>query len=150
MIVDTSAIVAILRAEPGAEAYARLIATAAIARISAGTYVELGVVVDGSRNPVVSGALDRFLEESRVVIEPLTAAQAWLARATYQRFGKGTGHPARLNMGDCFSYALARELGEPLLFKGDDFTQTDIEIVIEPIKHKRLSEVVAGYVNAAQ
>lgn len=145
MIIDTSAIVAVLRDEPGAEVYARLIATAAFARISAGTYVELGVVVDGSRDAVSSGALDPFLETSRIQIEPLTASQARIARTAYQRFGRGSGHRARLNLGDCFSYALARDIGEPLLFKGDDFTLTDIEIVIEPIKHRRLSEVVASY-----
>lgn len=145
MIVDTSAIVAVVRGETGAEVYANLIANAPIVRISAGTYVELGVVVDGLRNPVMSGALDSFLEESRVIIEPMTASQAQTARIAYQKFGKGSGHPARLNMGDCFAYALARDLGEPLLFKGDDFTLTDIEIVIEPTKHKRLSEVVAAY-----
>lgn len=145
MIVDTSAIVAVLRDEPRAEVYARLIATAPIVRVSAGTYIELGVVVDGSRDPVMSGALDRFLEESRIVIEPLTASQARIARTAYQHFGKGSGHPARLNLGDCFAYALARDLGEPLLFKGSDFSQTDIEIVIQPIKRHRLSEVMANY-----
>jgi ribonuclease VapC len=94
---------------------------------------------------VSSSALDPFLNESRIQIEPFTPAQARIARAAYQRFGKGSGHPARLNMGDCFSYALARDLGEPLLFKGDDFTLTDIELVIEPIRHRRLSEIVANY-----
>ena len=149
MIVDTSAIVAVLREEPSAEVYARLIATAPDARISAGTYVELGIVIDGARNPVMSGTVDRFLEESRIVIEPLTASQARIARTAYQHFGKGSGHQARLNMGDCFAYALARDLGEPLLFKGVDFALTDIELVIEPIKHRRLSEIVASYGTAA-
>ncbi len=149
MIVDTSAIVAIVRNEPGAEAFARLIATAPIVRISAGAYVELGVVIDGSRDPVMSGTLDRIVEESHIIIEPLTSSQAVIARIAYQRFGKGSGHAARLNLADCFSYALARELGEPLLFKGNDFALTDIEIVIEPTKHKRLSEVVAAYGSSA-
>lgn len=149
MIVDTSAIVAILQDEPEAAAFTRLITNSPVVRISAATYVELGVVIDGSRDPVLSGALDRVLEESRVVIEAFTASQAQTARIAYQKFGKGSGHSARLNMGDCFAYALARDLGEPLLFKGNDFTLTDIEIVIEPIKHKRLSEVVASYGVAA-
>ena len=149
MIVDTSAVVAVLRNEADADIYSRVIATSPTVRISAGTYVELGVVIDGLDDPVISGALDKYLEESRVIIEPLTAAQAQIARTAYQRFGKGSGHAARLNLGDCFAYALARALGEPLLFKGDDFTLTDIEIVIEPIKHKRLSEVVASYGVAA-
>ena len=149
MIVDTSAVVAVLRNEADADIYSRVIATSPTVRISAGTYVELSVVIDGLDDPVISGALDKYLEESRVVIEPLTAAQAQIARTAYQRFGKGSGHAARLNLGDCFAYALARALGEPLLFKGDDFAMTDIEIVIEPIKHKRLSEVVASYGVAA-
>jgi len=145
MILDTSAIVAILQDEPEAAAFTRLITNSPVVRMSAGTYVELGVVIDGSRDPVLSGALDRILVESRVIIEPLTASQARTARIASQKFGKGSGHPARLNLADCFAYALAHDLGESLLFKGDDFTLTDIEVVIEPIKHKRLSEIVASY-----
>ncbi len=145
MIIDTSAIVAVLRGEQGATAYAAMIESAPIARISAATYVELGVVIDGLRDPVMSGSLDPFLVSMVVVVESLTASQARIARAAYQRFGRGSGHPARLNMGDCFAYALARELDEPLLFKGDDFKLTDIEVVIEPIRERRLSEIVASY-----
>ncbi len=148
MIVDTSAIIAVLRGETEAEAYLAILADAPTLRMSAGSYVELGVVVDGTRNPVLTGALDRLLEELEIQIEPLTEDQARMARTAYQHFGRGSGHPARLNMGDCFSYALAREMGEPLLFKGDDFKQTDIEIVTEPIRDRRLSEVVAGYAAA--
>jgi len=149
VIIDTSAIVAVLRGEHGAKAYAAMIESAPIARISAATYVELGVVIDGLRDPVMSGSLDPFLVSMVVVVESLTVSQARIARAAYQRFGKGSGHPARLNMGDCFSYALARDLDEPLLFKGDDFKLTDIEVVIEPIKERRLSEIVAGYGSAS-
>lgn len=149
MIVDTSAIVAILRGEEGAKAYATLIESARGARISAATYVELGVVVDGFGDPVISGSLDPFLKSMDVVVEPMSELQARIARSAYQRFGKGSGHPARLNMGDCFSYALARDLGEPLLFKGVDFTLTDIEIVIEPSRQKRLSEIVAAYASTS-
>jgi ribonuclease VapC len=145
VIVDSSAIAAVVFGEPDAAVYARLIAEAPIVRISAATFVEVGVVIDGARNPILAGALDALLSATRVVVEPFTEAQARIARVAYQRFGKRSGHPARLNMGDCFSYALARDLGEPLLFKGDDFKLTDIELVIEPIKHKRLSEVVATY-----
>ena len=148
MIVDTSVIVAILRGEPEARAFEQVLARAPIARISAATYLELSVVVDGARDPVQSSALDAVLGAARVRVEPFTESQARIARAAYQRFGKGSGHPARLNMGDCFAYALARELSEPLLFKGADFAQTDIEIVIEPIKERRLSAVVAGYGNS--
>jgi ribonuclease VapC len=70
--------------------------------------------------------------------------RARIARIAYQQFGRGSGHPARLNMGDCFACALARELGEPLLFTGGDFALTDIELVVEPVRSRRLSEVVAA------
>jgi ribonuclease VapC len=79
------------------------------------------------------------------VIEPVTASQARIAREAYRDFGKGSGHPARLNLGDCFAYALARELGEPLLFKGDNFNQTDIESALGRGGGGRLSELVARY-----
>jgi len=145
VIIDTSVIVALMRREPESATYAHLIETAPIRRISAGTYVELALVIDGARDPASSAALDPFLVDSHIRIEPVTEAQARIARTAYQRFGKGSGHPARLNFGDCFAYALARDLGEPLLFKGDDFRLTDIEIVTESIKHMRLSEVVASF-----
>jgi ribonuclease VapC len=145
VIVDTSAIVAVLRDEAGAMVYSSLIAASPVTRMSAATYVELSIVIDGLQDARLAGAMDKYLEESGVRIEPLTEKQAVIARTAYQRFGKGSGHPARLNMGDCFAYALARDLGEPLLFRGDDFTRTDIEIVTEPIRHKRLSEIVAAY-----
>lgn len=148
MIVDTSAIVAMLRTESDADAFSRALHDAPVARLSAASYLELSVVIDGQGDPVLSGALDEVLSGYGIVIESLTESQARIARAAYQRFGKGSGHPARLNMGDCFAYALARELGEPLLFKGDDFKRTDIEIVIEPTPDKRLSEIVAGYAAA--
>ena len=149
MIVDTSALVAMIRAEADAERYSDVIRRSDVARLSAANYVELAVVIDGPRDPIASGALDDVLDAYHIHIEPLTVAQAQIARVAYQRFGKGSGHPARLNMGDCFAYALARDLGEPLLFKGDDFTLTDIELIIEPIKHRRLSEIVASYGTAA-
>lgn len=134
-----------LKAESDAAALSRALRSAAVVRLSAASYVELSVVIDGLGDPVISGALDEVLTAYEIVIEPLSEVQARIARSAYQRFGKGNGHPARLNMGDCFSYALARVLGEPLLFKGTDFTLTDIELVIEPIKERRLSEIVAGY-----
>lgn len=145
MIVDTSALVAMIRAEEDAERYSDVIRRSDVARLSSANYVELAVVIDGPRDPIASGALDAVLDAYHIQIEPLTLAQARIARVAYQHFGKGSGHPARLNMGDCFAYALARDLGEALLFKGDDFTLTDIELVIEPIKHRRLSEVLASY-----
>ena len=101
--------------------------------------------MDGRGDAVLSGALDAWLAAWRIDVEPLTVGQARLARTAYQRFGRGTGHPARLNLGDCFAYALARDVGEPLLFRGGDFALTDIELVTEPVRERRLSEVVARY-----
>ena len=126
MIVDTSALIAILRDERDAMAYARAIANAAIRRISAATYVETAAVIDASRDPIASRRLDDLFREARFAIEPVTEAQARIAREAYRDFGRGSGHPARLNFGDSFAYALAKAMNEPLLFKGDDFTRTDI------------------------
>jgi ribonuclease VapC len=126
VILDTSALIAILRAEPEALAFAQAIAAAKIRRVSAASYVETAAVIDSAGDAVASRRLDELLEEAGVVIEPVTAEQARLARAAYRDFGKGRGHRAKLNMGDCFSYALAKAFREPLLYKGDDFTHTDV------------------------
>lgn len=126
MIIDTSALIAILFAEPDAAAYAAAIEAAEERRISAVNYVEAGVVIDGRRDPVASRRFDDAIRAAGINIEPVDEHQAQLARTAYRDFGRGSGHPARLNFGDCFAYALARHLGEPLLFKGDDFPQTDI------------------------
>ena len=132
MIVDTSAIVAVLRAEPDAAAYAQALTRADVTRISAATYLETGIIVDANRQPLLSHRLDGLLLEVGVVVEPVTAEHAKAARAAYRDFGKGSGSPARLNFGDCFSYALARTTGEPLLYKGDDFVHTDIWPALPP------------------
>ena len=129
MIVDSSALIAILRQENDAAIFAKALETACARRISAGTYIETALVIDGSRNPVSSRALDDLLLEASFVIEPVTATQARIAREAYRDFGKGSGHPAKLNFGDCFAYALAKELNEPLLFKGEDFKHTDVKVV---------------------
>jgi ribonuclease VapC len=126
MIIDTSALVAILRDEPEAEICARAIESAAERRISAVNFVEAAVVIDGSRDPIASRRFDDLLREARVRIEPVTEIQARLARDAYRDFGKGSGHSAKLNFGDCFAYALAKTTGESLLFIGADFGCTDI------------------------
>lgn len=126
MIVDTSALVAIIRDEPDAPAFAHALAAAGGGSISAATLVEAAVVVDSGRDPVASRRFDDLLRLARVTVAPLTEHQAGVAREAYRDYGKGSGHPARLNLGDCFSYALARDTGEPLLYKGDDFAHTDI------------------------
>ncbi|MGH7609056.1 MAG: type II toxin-antitoxin system VapC family toxin [Candidatus Dormibacteria bacterium] len=130
MIVDTSAVVAILRNEPDADRYADALATASEPRISAGNYIEVGLVIDLNRDPVLSRRLDDLLSTASVEVEPVTQQQAEIARRAYRDFGKGSGHPAGLNFGDCFAYALARATGEPLLFKGDDFGHTDVQPVL--------------------
>ena len=126
MIIDTSAIIAILRDEPEALPFANAIAGAVIRRISAVNYVEAAAVIDANRDPVASRRFDDLLRAADLVIEPVTESQAQIARAAYRDFGKGSGHPAALNFGDCFAYALAKSAGEPLLFKGDDFSRTDL------------------------
>lgn len=127
MIVDTSVIIAILRGERDADELAAAIESAPVRRISAATYVEAAIVTDANRDSLLSNFLDSFLGRSLISIEPITVEQARMAREAYRDFGKGR-HRAGLNFGDCFAYALAKEKGEPLLFKGDDFRKTDVEV----------------------
>lgn len=149
MIVDPSALLAIAFEEPGAQEFAARLLAAPTRRLSAASYVELSAVVGGRRDPVIATAMDRLFETWAIEITPFTATQARIAREAYQRFGRGSGHPARLNMGDCFSYALARDFREPLLFAGRDFALTDIELLVEPIRERRLSEAMAPYTAGA-
>jgi ribonuclease VapC len=126
MILDTSAVIAILRLETEASEFAKIIERTAQRRISAVSYVEAGAVIDGSKDPVASRRFDELIEAAQIAIEPVTEAQARIARQAYRDFGKTSG-PAKLNFGDCFSYALAKVKGEPLLFKGQGFSQTDVK-----------------------
>jgi len=126
VILDSSAVVAILRAEPEAPAMARAVDRAETCAVSAVSYVEAAVVIDSGRDPIASRRFDDFFRESEVVVESVTPWQAEIARQAYRDFGRGR-HRAGLNFGDCFAYALAKEKGETLLFKGDDFCHTDIE-----------------------
>ena len=130
MIVDTSAIIAILQ-ENGAAVYARAIAAADTRRLSAAGYLECGIVLDSQRDPIISRGLDELIQEAEIAIEPVTERQARLARQAYADFGKGSGHPAGLNFGDCLSYALALDLREPLLWKGNDFGHTGVQSALE-------------------
>lgn len=127
MIIDTSALLAILRDEPEGAACAEAIQRANSRRLSAVSFVETAAVVDGSRDPVASRGFDDLLREAQINIDPVTEAQARTARDAYRDFGRGSGHPAKLNFGDCFSYALAKVTGESLLFKGGDFVHTDVK-----------------------
>ena len=126
MIVDSSALVAILKREPERAAFSALLETTQDVKISAATYFETCIVIDSLRQPGTSRILDDLIEISRISIEPVTAEQARIARQAYRDYGKGSGHLAGLNFGDCFSYALARDRREPLLYKGDDFVHTDL------------------------
>jgi ribonuclease VapC len=125
VIVDTSAIVAILFNEPDAATYATAIAEAEIRRISAATYVEASIVIEANTKAGGTAEFDTFVRRAGLSIEPVTEEQAHLARQAYSHYGRGR-HAAGLNYGDCFSYALAKATGEPLLFKGADFKKTDI------------------------
>jgi ribonuclease VapC len=127
MIIDTSAVIAILKDEPEATAIANSLLQQ-LCRMSAVSYVEAAVIVDSNKNPVLSRRLDDLLRDVPIRLESVTPEQAEIAREAYRDFGKGR-HKAGLNFGDCFAYALARATSEPLLFKGDDFRHTDVEVV---------------------
>jgi ribonuclease VapC len=126
MILDTSAVIAILFQEPEAQQFSEAIEQDGDPRISAGNYIEAAIVLDRARNPIVSRRLDELILDAGIMVEPVSVAQARIAREAYRDFGKGSGHPAQLNFGDCFAYALAVETGQPLLFKGNDFPQAGI------------------------
>ncbi len=126
MIVDSSVILGILKGEADAAKMAHILRGARTRRISAANYFESAIVTDCNRDPILSRQLDELLRDAEIVIEPVTANQARIAREAYRDFGKGN-HKAGLNFGDCFAYALAKDKGEPLLFKGDDFRHTDVE-----------------------
>jgi ribonuclease VapC len=126
VIIDTSARIAILRAEDDASDMALAIERAQVRKISAANYLETAVVIDASRDPIASRRFDELVDTAELRIEPVTHDQARIARDAYRDFGKGSGHKASLNFGDCFAYALARSTGEPLLFKGSDFGYADI------------------------
>lgn len=125
MIVDTSAIIAVLFDENDAGVYASAIAQADACRMSAATFVEVSIVVEAQTKGSGGRQLDAFMRRAEIIIEPVTEEQAHLARQAFTDYGKGR-HPAGLNYGDCFSYALAKAAGEPLLYKGEDFAKTDL------------------------
>ena len=126
MIIDTSAVVAILLAESDAARYERAISTAWPRRMSTVALLETTMVIEGRSGPEAGNDLDLFLQEADIELTPVTREQVEAARRAWRRFGKGN-HPAALNFGDCFAYALASTTREPLLFKGDDFARTDVE-----------------------
>ena len=125
MILDTSALVAILYREPEAVAFAQVIHDAVTCRISVANWVELSIVIERQLGPDGMRQAEALLRRANIIIEPLTVEHGHLTRQAFLDFGKGR-HKAALNFGDCFSYALAKATGEPLLFKGEDFSRTDI------------------------
>jgi ribonuclease VapC len=126
VIIDTSALIAITRAEADARVFANAIENASSRRMSAANFLEAAIVIDRIGDPVLSRQFDALIDEAGVEIDAVTTSQVRIARAAYRDFGKGSGHPASLNFGDCFAYALAKDVGEPLLFKGNDFVHTDV------------------------
>ena len=128
MVIDSSALVAILLAEPDALELVQKISVDSKRLLSAVSLLETSLVLESRKGLSGGRDLDLFLHSAQINIAAMTREQADLAREAYRRFGKGR-HPARLNMGDCCSYALARHSGEPLLFKGNDFSQTDVRLV---------------------
>ena len=131
MILDSSALVAILFKEPEAERLAGMIRDTDTTAIAAPTLLETAIVAEGRTLPGMAEKLDALMGAIRPEIVPFTAEHVSLARDAWRRYGKGR-HKAGLNLGDCFAYALAKERGQPLLFKGDDFAATDIEPAIKP------------------
>jgi ribonuclease VapC len=127
MIIDTSVIIAILQVEEDYRELGKAIIDCAGARkMSSSSYLEASIVVDRNASSEVAAQLDILIAQMEIDIVPFTAAQSRIARAAYRQYGKGSGHPAQLNFGDCFAYALAKDSGEALLFKGSDFSQTDV------------------------
>ena len=127
MIVDTSAVLAVLYREPDAARYETAIAATAGCRMSVASVLEAAIVLEARGGPAAGHELDAFLEDAAVELMPVTAEHLDAARRAWRRFGKGH-HPAALNFGDCFAYALAEVAGEPLLFKGEDFARTDVAV----------------------
>lgn len=126
MIVDTSALVAIALDEADADRFLSILMSAGSPRISAANLLETYLVIDRRRNARATALLDALLARVPLTVEPVTEAHVAIARDAFRRYGKGSGHGARLNYGDCFAYALARDRDEPLLFVGSDFARTDI------------------------
>lgn len=131
MIVDSSVLVALVQREPEEDAFLQALANSARPAISSANLFEACIVIDSARRDDLSEALDDIVETLDLDVAPITRLHVAIAREAYRKFGKGN-HPARLNFGDCMAYALAKANGDTLLFKGDDFTLTDIEPALKP------------------
>lgn len=126
MVIDSSALIAILKDEPEGEAFVRAIGAADVARLSVASFVEASIVLYARSGAEALRRLDLFLGRAGIESVPVSVAQGLAARDAFARYGKGR-HPAGLNFGDCFAYALAKDVDEPLLFKGGEFEKTDVE-----------------------
>ncbi len=126
MVIDSSVLIAILSNEQDAARFAQAIADASVRLMSAASWLETAIVIEARYGLPGGEKLDQLLQAAQIHLEPVTVEQASVARTAYRQYGKGRGHPAGLNFGDCFAYALAKVTGEPLLFKGHDFSHTDI------------------------
>jgi ribonuclease VapC len=125
MVLDTSAMLAVLLNEPDADAFRRAIEADPVRLLSAATLLETAIVIEARVGDAGGRELDLLVHKAAIEVVAVDAGQADVARHAYRRFGKGR-HVAGLNYGDCFAYALSQSVGEPLLFKGDDFSQTDV------------------------
>jgi len=131
VIVDSSALIAILNEEPLAPKCFEALLASPVIRMSAANLLEAAIAMDRHPSPILGPALDDLIARLGIAIEPVILSQIVIARDAHRRFGRGTGHPARLNFGDCFAYALAKEFNEPLLFIGQDFIHTDIRQALD-------------------
>lgn len=130
MVIDSSALVALLLGEPESPAFTQAIAAAAVRQVSAASYLETAIVMTGRLGSSARDVVNRLVDELSLEIIPFSREQAELALSAYRRFGRGSGHPARLSFGDCFTYALAAQTGESVLFKGGDFSHTELPLAI--------------------
>jgi ribonuclease VapC len=130
MIVDTSAVVAILSSELEKDRFTALLLASTSNRMASGSWVELAAVNTRRFRGELGAEIEALMTEFDITVEPMTFRQAQIGHAAYRKYGLGTRHPARLNFGDCFAYALAIDTGQPLLFKGDDFIHTDVKRAI--------------------
>ncbi len=128
MVIDTSALLAILFGEPQRQSFNEKIAKDEVRLMSAASYLEAAIIIEDRFGYEGARDLRLFMVEAAIEVMPVTMEQAEMARQAYRSYRRGN-HPARLNFGDCFAYALAKSSGEPLLFKGDDFSRTDIAVV---------------------
>ncbi|MEV6555557.1 type II toxin-antitoxin system VapC family toxin [Nocardia sp. NPDC051756] len=130
MIVDASALLAILNEEPESESFTEVLGSTHSLAMSVINHFEVAIKVDRHPNPVLARRADQLMDTAKIELVPVSLEQAAIARAAYRDFGKGSGHKAQLNLGDCFAYALATVTKKPLLYKGNDFVHTDIRSAV--------------------